>query len=67
MISPLPSHSKNIPNANDIAPVLPDVRWCPVAIPTYLMAYATAAQAIFMRANGGPAYYRVSDRAKDAI
>ncbi|HEY6898936.1 MAG TPA: hypothetical protein VI279_16875 [Rhodocyclaceae bacterium] len=43
------------------------MRWCPVVIPTHLMAYEAVAKAIFIRANGGPAYYRATGIVEDAV
>ncbi|MBI4987028.1 MAG: hypothetical protein HZC24_17200 [Rhodocyclales bacterium] len=39
---------------------LPAARWHAVAVPTHLMPYEAAAKAIFIRANGGPAYYKAT-------
>ncbi len=41
------------------------VRWCPVAIPANLMPYEAAAKGIFIRANGGPAYYLATGTQKN--
>jgi hypothetical protein len=67
MRPPTPIRLRNIALARAILTVVPRVRWCPVVIPTHLMAYEAVAKAIFIRANGGPAYYRATGIVEDAV
>jgi hypothetical protein len=60
MNNPNSPRSDDVPRAEVSGTALPTVRWCPVPIPANLMPYEAAAKAIFIRANGGPAYYKTT-------
>lgn len=64
MNHPISPGSKDVPPAEAGGTALPAARWCPVAIPANLMPYEAAAKAIFIRANGGPAYYKATGTQK---
>lgn len=64
MNNPISPRSHDSPRTEPIDAALPALRWCPVAIPSHLMPYEAAAKAIFIRANGGPAYYRATGTQK---
>ncbi len=59
MNNPIAPRSHDSPGV-EASDARPAVRWCPVAIPANLMPYEAAAKAIFIRANGGPAYYKAT-------
>lgn len=60
MSTSVPSYFQNIPAAASEPRDISANRYCPVAIPKHLMPYEAAAKAIFIRANGGPAYYKAT-------
>lgn len=65
MNNPNSPRSQDSPRAEVSNTAIPAVRWCPVAIPPHLTPYEAAAKAIFIRANGAPAYFKTTGAHKN--
>lgn len=59
-----PFPTRVAPPAAAAATVAPTTFWRPVAVPENLMPYEAVAKAIFVRANGLPAYYKATGLAR---